>query len=241
MAVVPTVAVANSSGDHPVFVKIARAFISRPGASVGCHVSVYLDDGSQRTYIREDIAAALELPVEDRALFVTGSFGEHVDTVESSKVTISLQHVEGSPPVCLSAWTAPRLCPPMKQQKLPALPQSVMHLKPWADSFDGGERHISLIIGADNIWTVCTGEIFKCHGEPAAVGTVLGWVLSGSWDTVTRSESCENVAPSPALFLHDLDVQRFWGLESIGIRDDPNPPEIYPAPVLKEGRYDTLY
>ena len=181
----------------------------------------------------------MKLPVEAVAQFTTGSFGEHVGTHDSVRVTVAVQHVDGSPPVLLSAWTASRLCLTMNQECLTDLPPSVPHLGPWADAFDGGQRHISLMIGADNIWRVCTGQIFKFPGEPAALGTIFGWLLSGSWDNVTKS--CNNLAPSPssALFVSDLEVHRFWDLESLGIRDSPDVTD-YPKPVFiaGEGRYE---
>jgi hypothetical protein len=224
-----------------VFVKIARVFISAPGDENGFFAWAFLDDGSKRTYIRSDLAKALNIEPESRCVFSTGSFGEHIRTLDSSLITIEVQGVHGhSAPVKIQAWTTEKLCAPITQEYLKTLPPAYRDLGPWADQYDGTERIVSLLIGSDFIWDCCSGEIVRTPGHPAAVSTAFGYVLSGiSASSYSRFPGDQSLFPSPVHFVTDFDVHPFWELESIGIRDEPLPAssDVIPEFIPELGRY----
>ena len=138
-------------------------------------------------------------------------------------------------PVVLRAWTTEKLCPPFHQETLPALPPALSGLSPWADDFDGGLRHISLLIGADQLWSVCTGELIREPGFPVAVGSVFGWMFSGQLPESRSSTSISDCC-SLILFIQERDPEFLWSLETIGI-EDPVDNVDRELPVFVSDRY----
>ena len=85
-----------------------------------------------------------------------------------------------------------------------------------------GELEIDILVGADYLWSFqkdCT--IRGGLNEPVAVETELGWVLSGpmksqSSGPETVQINLVNTEDKESL---DVDVNRLWDLEVIGIKE----------------------
>jgi hypothetical protein len=79
MAVLPPV---SNDTDSVVFVKLARGTISSAASPdrADIPITVYLDEGSKLTYIREALAGELALPFSQSTTIMTGSFGGRTDT-----------------------------------------------------------------------------------------------------------------------------------------------------------------
>lgn len=222
---------ATPSGENvgpSVFVKIGRASVSTPGGrGLSTNVFVYLDDGAKRTYIRTDLARALSLPVEQEAPLTTGSFGEQVMTQMSQQVSLDIVGLHGGcSSLPLMAWTTPRLCPPMRQEFLAPSLMQLDAFGPWADAFDGGERTISLLIGADQIWKV-TGQIYPITPSLRVLETAFGQVLSGTLDPGPHRGGPGGIQPSMLV----SDVTNLWDLEAIGVGPPTASDHSYPPPV----------
>ena len=224
-----------------VFMKIASVFVTSPSSSQGYYVACLLDDGSKRSYIREDLARALDLPVATRSLLTTGSFGEHVESIDSALVSFSIQGSHGfKPAINLQAWTVPRLCPSMSQERLSEIPRPYASLFPWADTFDGGPRDVAILIGADLLWQVCSGELRRSPKLPVAIDTAFGWVLSGPLASQIPLPPVTHSEATPSFFINEPepDLQRLWNLESLGIRDKADIDTSPPLPVFNGERYE---
>ena len=217
--------------------------IRAPGASQGTYVYCYLDDGSRRSYIRADLARELGLTSYSTRTLITGSFGENVTQHKSSRLSFELQDVHGTSVVIpLSAWTTEKLCPPIQQERLVNIPPPYAMLHPWADQYDGTPRQISILLGADTLWDVCSGQIFRATHYPACIETAFGWVFAGPF---ARSQSFPGISsasrlPDPAHFINDDDISQMWPLESLGIKDDPglSSSDRFPHPVFCGDRYE---
>ena len=85
-----------------------------------------------------------------------------------------------------------------------------------------GELEIDILVGADYLWSFqkdCTirGRLDK----PVAVETELGWVLSGSMRSQSRGLGPVqiNLVKMEEKESLDVDVNRLWDLEVIGIKE----------------------
>ena len=238
LSVVPAAVTSAAPVSRPVFVKIAKVFVRSPGAPQGFHTYAYLDDGSKRSYIREDLAEALGIRPDSHGRFSTGSFGEHVNILNSSLISVQVQDVHGKFfPVVIKVWTVKKLCPPITQEDITTFPPMLQNLSPWVDDYNGGRRDIGILIGADQIWDCCPGTVVRIPGLPVAISSCFGWVLSGPDSSGMCSPAGDGDAPSPAHVIDDLDIQQLWDLEAIGIRDETPEPPSWESPVYIGGRY----
>ena len=81
---------------------------------------------------------------------------------------------------------------------------------------------VGIIIVADFYWLFMTGKARQSSLEPAAVDSILGWVLSGPYETKVRPISATFVsshvlklATEPSLDRKpDFKLKKFWGYEA---------------------------
>ena len=80
---------------------------------------------------------------------------------------------------------------------------------------------INLLIGADHFWDVVEDHIVKGNG-PTAMGSKLGYLLSRPMGEATPRNTTANILHKATQPTPDLDLQRFWTVESLGIlpKDD---------------------
>ena len=89
---------------------------------------------------------------------------------------------------------------------------------------------VDILIGSEHYWTVVTGEVVCEETGPIAIGTHLGWVLSGPTCNADKGASAVNVITTHTLRIDsrnvkadegmDLTLQQFWDLEYLGISSD---------------------
>ena len=56
-------------------------------------------------------------------------------------------------------------------------------------SYDHNQLEIDTLIGLDHYWKITTREVVHGKSGPTAIGTSLGWVLSGPIDSVPMDDS----------------------------------------------------
>ena len=56
-------------------------------------------------------------------------------------------------------------------------------------SYDHNQLEIDILIGLDHYWKLTTGDVVRGKSGPTAIGTSLGWVLSGPIDGVPMDDS----------------------------------------------------
>lgn len=212
LSTVPALTSTVPDPDEPcVFVRMARARLSNPSTGRWVYVHVYVDEGAQRSYIRDDVARTLDLELGPRRDMETGGFYNSVHKHRTQMATFNLEGPGGT--LSLRAWTVDQVCPPIRQERLQPLPPSLTNLGPWADEYDGGTRQISVLIGADQTQMVLGGSASYADA-PTITATLFGLMPFGPyWGTRASS------GVSPALFLHST-VDGLWTLEGMGIPDD---------------------
>ena len=216
-----------------VFLKICTARIYSPSCPAGEWINVYLDDGARHSYIVEDLAERLGLPILSKRDAWTGGFGGVITKLPASNVvSFQLSNRVGSPPVQLSARTAPKICVPIRQENPVVFPQEMVDYQPLADVYDGGERHISILIGADHIWKV-TGVHHRPPNCPVILDTYFGFVPTGSAPFRNKPYS---FGPSPSLLVSPADPQHMWALDIIA--EESSEPELPKRSPLDPKRYE---
>ena len=81
----------------------------------------------------------------------------------------------------IKLFIVPHICDPLTTQSIATSSKTYAHLAhlKLADEPQDGRLQVDMLIGSDLYWQFVTGETIQAQQGPVAVGTTLGWVLSG--------------------------------------------------------------
>ncbi|KRX45973.1 hypothetical protein T05_9189 [Trichinella murrelli] len=185
-------------------------------------VNCLLDIGSERSFIRSDVADELDLQGPTRAMTVKGVNGLHVRIADVRRVQFRLTPI---PSKCLepfnegielTALSLPNLCddlvatptPWFCKDKIPSLP---------SNEITPGRVQIDIIIGLDAYFQVL-GQGVRRGGpnDPVAIETIFGWIVCGptTRQAVDREETTLLAQTEDRL---SRLLRRFWEVEALGI------------------------
>ena len=113
------------------------------------------------------------------------------------------------------------------------------------NSGDGSPIEVDLLLGANYYWQLTTGEVRRGDDGPVAVGTKLGWVLSGPAPMADHSLLTTHtlrVASHEEESLNDT-LCSFWELESLGISESgPSVHQEFEENIsFKDGQHTVSY
>ena len=141
----------------------------------------------------------------------------------------------------------PHICDPLVRQNVEHCLKTYAHLAnlDLTDIPQGNNLQVDMLIGSDLYWQFVTGEVVRGQEGPVAVGTTLGWVLSGPAELPEQTVS---LAVTHTLHVGgitnkelDATLQSFWELESLGIQTptiDPVLDQFANDVKMKNGRYE---
>ncbi|KAL9954332.1 hypothetical protein ACROYT_G041854 [Oculina patagonica] len=182
-----------SSSMKETLLQTALAKLSVNGQEV--RVRVLLDSGSQRSYIRKNIAESIGLqgPSELFKLSVATLGGDTSETKRFQRVRFTLSPIQGHPTgtVEMEALTIPNICNPLGPVKLNLKDNPHLQGLTFADSYPRNSVQVDVLIGADHYYSFVTG-ICKRGETPeslVAVESHLGWILTGPVDSSSEHTS----------------------------------------------------
>ncbi|XP_011880360.1 PREDICTED: uncharacterized protein LOC105568900, partial [Vollenhovia emeryi] len=177
-------------------------------------VRLLIDQGSEMSFVTEDLVRRLKLPRTAASIPLIGIGGTHSGRTRGM-VTINLRSIHDSTSECkINTYILPKLTnklPPFRKDN-----QFWPHIAglQLADPDFSSPGLIHIIIGADNYGSVIQPGLIRGNkSSPIAQQTIFGWVLSGSVS--------ENVTHSVQTYhcTADLDLQdllaRFWTQEEL--------------------------
>ena len=210
--------VAVSSGGK-VILQTVPAILS---GSNGCSkvVRCFFDPGSQTSFVRQSVIDELGLDGKNVKIAVSGFGGGASKSSLRKRIVFTVAPVDKSgQPQCIEALTTPVICRPAEAVEIH--PRRWSHLQNivFPEEFPREEQEIDVLIGLDFYYSFVTRDIVKGgSSEPVAVRTTLGWVFCGP--TGGHDQECSvsmNVQIGAEEQLNET-LQKFWDLESIGIR-----------------------
>lgn len=190
------------------------------------------DEGAQRSFITQDLVDQLQLNPTRKDTIGLSAFGATTPAIRQLDVVTVELVTETNETIALDVLVVPKIATPL-QNHLPSVMPNLHYLaglKLAHPLTSDTHFEISLLIGADYYWQLIQDEIVRGEG-PVAVKSKLGYLLSGpvpSNSSPTSSTSILNVMISHKN--DELDIERFWTLESLGIE----------SPTLHHERKDPL-
>ena len=214
----------TTGAPRQTFLQVVRVRLQHPSGRQGQDVDILFDSGATSSWIRDDLARSLGLPIRDQATFQLNVFTGGSQPIHSRLVECGLVSLTGSGTrFKLEAWTAETLAAPIALAKPRPIPAHLKHLS-LPETYDGTTRNISMVIGSDYYTECMTGE--RIRGRPNAVETIFGWTLQGQCGNRHRRRRAPQLALHSTISLKD-DVDQLWKLKGLGIRETPKdrPPD----------------
>lgn len=224
--------------DREVYLQTFRAFVVKDNSSR--YVRGILDGGSQRSFVTEELVRKLHLQVLGETRIALNTFGcASPSTAERRKVVeVPLRSQHSSDTRIVRAIVVPVICHDIASPKADShfLQNLRLEGKFIADEkkFDAEtENGLSLLIGADHLWQVMSGEIVKSAEVPGlvAIDTAFGWTLQGpsQQKAFLDCDSSLMVCILKVQAIGDDEttsqiLQSFWQLEAMGITDSGESP-----------------
>ena len=87
---------------------------------------------------------------------------------------------------------------------------------------NNSNSQIGVLIGADHYWDFMTGEVKRGSKGPVAIKIILGWVLNGTFQSQSSSQTSVNLCNSHVLRISAKEQKsicndkftRFWEIEN---------------------------
>lgn len=221
-----------------IFLQTACAFVVNKDNFDHPVIRLVLDSGSQVTFIKESISRELDLPVTGTHRISVVSFGSKSSGPPKlcKKVSLKLMSLHNHQTVTIEAIEVPEIC--LDVLKMPSQSNPLTQGLQLADIQIQGKRMfpgISLLIGAENYWKIVTGEFLRLTENLTAINTKLGWTLHGVNGESDFYKVNVNLATVLKVQVADeVDVTKFWNLESLGIAKFDSEATVETEKFMKE-------
>ena len=161
------------SQKQTVLLQTARANVFGEKQENKVMARILLDNGSQRTYIADELKNKLQLTEEKIQEINLNTFGsERFKKTKCSQVRFNIEL--GDRALSITALTHPVICSPLGTS-VEYKQYAHLHGLNFADSLDSGSDAIDILLGADYFYEVVTGEVRKGSAGPVAISSKLGW------------------------------------------------------------------
>ena len=192
---------ASSGSNGTVLLQTASASARNEDSTKSTRVKILFDNGSQRSYVTDNLKSRLGLKSTIKEMLHLNTFGEKTFRKQKWDVlTLFLQDAnEETSRVCVLSF--PTICSPLPS-RVDANNYPHLHGLKLADYSDS-EDSIDVLIGSDYCWDFVTSEIVRGDFGPTAVNSKFGWLLSGPTEAVINQQKAGN---SNSLFDYTQDA-----------------------------------
>ena len=181
--------------------------------------NLLFDEGSQRSFITEDLASILALQPCRKEDIRISSFGAQCQLNRQVNVAVVNVVTVTGESIPLTVLVVPRIATPI-QHTISFTVTQLPHLQnlPLAHPLTTNkEFNISLLVGADHYWDIVGNRIIRGDG-PTAVESKLGYLISGpSPIPISQFVTSANSVMMLTTPTSEFNLEKFWDLESIGV------------------------
>lgn len=205
-----------------------------------------MDGGSQRSFIREDVSRTLGLQELGKTNLQLNIFGQDTSAIKECRlVQVVVRSQYSDELFSVEAIEVPFICKDIVQVPLESdfvlsieatgQPIADKLLQPGMAAVPG----ISLLLGADHLWKVMTGEVRRHpkNNHLVALNSIFGWMFQGPLSLVSSLDVTSNICVLRVNSTEEPvgeELERFWSLESIGISDQKQEPADEVQTVLAQ-------
>ena len=143
---------------------------------------MWAGEQAKRTFISEDLRNKLKLPTLKTEQLVINTFGTNESEItQYDSVKFVMKSKDKTFEIETNALVQETICSPLQGQEVKFAKEhyAVLFHVDLADGSPGPQAEINILIGADVMWKILTGEVRRGEkpNEAVALGTHLGYVL----------------------------------------------------------------
>ena len=176
----------NGTQHKSTLLKTAISRVKHHGRTVSAHI--LFDEGSQRSFITDDLARQLDLTSEKEETISLSAFGGTSSSVKRVAVSTITLLTDDEEPIPIEVIVVPTIAAPIPNHMVNDL-QTLPHLQGLKLAHpitDEDLFQIDLLIGADHYWNIVADHIVRGPG-PTAAKSKIGYLLSGPVPTTSQS------------------------------------------------------
>ena len=187
----------------------SQAFVSFVNLTSKGQRRVLFDNCSRKSFVTNYVKEQLKLPViksENISIKVFGSTKTNLEKFDV--VQLKIQSCSSSNFRIIEAIVVPTICSPLSGQFIELAKNQYTHLNNIQLSdckVNNSDSQIDILTDADHYWDVMTGEVKRGSTGPVAVKTVLGWVLNGTFQLQSSSQTSVNLCDSHVLKMSTIE------------------------------------
>uniref|UniRef100_A0A914QNZ0 Integrase zinc-binding domain-containing protein n=1 Tax=Panagrolaimus davidi TaxID=227884 RepID=A0A914QNZ0_9BILA len=183
---------------------------------------IFFDSGSQRSFISDKLIGQLKLPREGKAPLNLHRIGAKATTIMSSLVKLRIKTVESYQDIYVNSI----------KRIANNVPVITVTEKVASNCIDMVNKTPDILIGMDYFFEFITS--FSNKDDIFIIDSKIGKMLSKRIK-MPQTSTISALAVEPQMFENEEnDIQNFWKLESMGIKD--NPIDECEAPILEKFR-----
>ena len=144
----------------------------------------------------------------------------------------------------------PTICSPLSGQFIELAKNQYTHLNNIQLSHcnvNHSDSEIDVLIEAGHYWDFMTGEVKRRSESPVAIKTILGWVLNGTSQSQSSSQTSVNLCDSHVLKISAIEQKsicndkftRFWEIENSNKNEKFSMLEFIQKIELNGQKYET--
>ena len=164
---------------------------------------ILFDNCSQKSFITKQLQEQLNLKVLKTEQMFIKTFASSEPTLQNLEVVeVKIANVENSSYKIINALVVPLICNPLSDQCVSIAKNQYDHLKYLKLSDSSNSKfncNVDILIGADYYWDFVSGNIKRGNSGPVAVETILGWVLSGTYEFQNNISATVNLSSTHVL------------------------------------------
>ena len=207
--------------DKTCLLKTAIATITF--SNIEAEANILFDEGSQRSFIAQELADSLLLKPHKRENISLAAFGASQSHHKSMAVATVYVKTHSKEYIPISVLIVPTIAMPLKLSAT-----STVRALPYLQGLQlahpiniDGDFNISLLIGADHYWDIVEDHIVRGDG-PAATSSKIGYLLSGPVSHTQTLNIITSALQISTQLNEDHNIQKFYDLETTGITLENN-------------------
>ncbi|XP_057299451.1 uncharacterized protein LOC130630070 [Hydractinia symbiolongicarpus] len=226
-----------ASDRNNVLLQTAMATVTSCDGNFSAKLRILFDSGSQLSYITPQARKKLNLKTVSKKELSIKVFGGEHSTKKLDLVKFEIKSTISNESINVSTFVND-ICKPVSGQTINFAVENYEHLQGLrlADQNFSDDLHVDILIGADYYWNFFTKTVLRSSsGGPVAMGSKLGFILSGPVSTVSTTPVTANMACTHSLLIMketqsdyeilNENVNKFFNLECLGISSEE--PSIY--------------
>ena len=158
---------------------------------------------SQKSFITKQLKEQLSLKVLKTEQMFIKTFASSKPTLQNLEVVeVEIGDVENLSYKIINTLVVPLVCNPLSDQCVSISENQYDHLKylKLSDSSDSKLNcNVDILIGADYYWHFLSGNIRRGNSGPVAAETILGWVLSRTYEFENNISATVNLSSTHVL------------------------------------------